>query len=124
MKDKTIIILKDVCGEYGDSQEFIVAVYVVDKPDFDLQQEFCKYLKKFYEDNGLEALIMGDKDNQYVCLRYMQYEYRKEYKGKMMENNRKLSVLQKANKGYDRIQNYIENVLKLEKLENINEIYI
>ena len=123
MKDKTIIVLKDICGEYEDSYECIVAVYIIDKPDFDLQREFCKYLKEFYESNGLEALIMGNQDEPYVCLRYMQYEHRKEYKGRMVELNRKLRELNKKYKGYQSIQNFIEKTLKLEK-EVINEVYI
>ena len=58
MKDKTIIVLKNVVGEYDDSQEFIVAVYIMNMPNFDLQKEFCKYLMGFYGSHGLEALIM------------------------------------------------------------------
>jgi hypothetical protein len=123
MKDKTIIVLKNVCGEYDDTQEFIVAVYIMNMPNFDLQLEFCKYLLGFYGSHGLEALIMGDKDNPYVCLKYMLYEYRKEFKGKIVENNRKLRELQKKYKGYDNIQKFIEETLKLEKVE-VNEVYI
>jgi hypothetical protein len=124
MKDKTIIILKDICGEYDDSMEFIVSVYIIDKPNFDLQMEFCKYLMEFYGSHGLEALIMGDEDNRYVCLRYLLYEYRKEYKGRYRELNRKLREIEKNHKGYRSIQNFVENTLKLEKLENIKEVYI
>lgn len=123
MKDKTIIILKDIVGEYDDSVDFIVAVYVIDIPNFDLQSAFCKYLRDFYVSNGLEALIMGGKDDKYVCLRYMLYEYRKEYKGRVVELNKKLRELQKANRGYDSIQNFVEKTLKLEKI-GVNEVYI
>jgi hypothetical protein len=123
MKDKTIIILKDIVGQYDDSVDFIVAVYVIDVPNFDLRKAFCKYLMEFYGSHGLEAIIMGDKGDEYVCLKYMLYEYRKEFKGRVVEHNRKLRELQKTYKGYDNIQKFVENTLKLEKI-NVNEVYI
>ena len=124
MKDKTIIVLKDIVGEYDDSVDFIVGVYIIDKPNFDLQMEFCKYLKDFYESHGLEAVILGNKEEPYVSLRYMLYEYHNVYKGRVVEHNRKLKEIEKKYKNYHSIVNFVENTLKLEKLENVKEVYI
>lgn len=124
MKDKTIIILKDICGEYEDSQEFIVSVYIIDKPNYDLHYDFIVYLKALYESSGLEAVIMGEDEDRYVSLRYMLYEYRKEYKGRFRELNKKLREFEKANKHCRSIQYYVENILKLTRLDNVREVYI
>lgn len=123
MKDKTIIVLKDIVGEYDDSQEFIVGVYIIDKPDFDLHREFNKYLKELYESWGFKVHMMGDKDNQYVALEYLLYEYRKEYKGRFRELNKKHTQLLKANKKIHNIIYYVEEILKLQKVE-VREVYI